>query len=196
MSWFGPERHVEQSIEQAKKIAARLTLPVMARSLTRPELVDKHRNAIGIVVVFLLLFLVGALFFSLDDGWLTNFILLLMLVAVPALFVAGQMRMRRHRDYRDPRIRIEAGRDGLDFTNEAGTQRVDWLSVEAKVRFVIGKGDYARFTGLRLDSPFGPIVLEDDWYRNGRNLAAAIILGKLRAEAGRERDKVGIAATD
>ncbi len=196
MSWFGPERHIEQSVEQARTIAARLTLPVMARSLTRPELVDKHRNAIGIVIVFLMLFLVVALFVSLDDGRLTAFILLLMLVAVPALFVAGQMRMRRHRDYRDPRIRIEAGCDGLDFTNQAETQRMDWLSVEAKVRFVIGKGDHARFTGLRLDSPFGAIVLEDDWYRNGRNVAAAIILGKLRAEAGREHDKVGIAAAE
>lgn len=54
----------------------------------------------------------------------------------------------------------------------------------------------ATFTGLRLESPFGPIVLEDDWYRDGRALAAAIILGRVRAQEARERAKVGIAPTD
>ena len=197
MGWFGSDRHVEESVEQAQRLAARMTLPVTARSLTRSEVADRQRNIFGLGALVVMVFLLFALFLVMNEGGgVLAFALVLILIAPLGLFVAGKARMARFAGYRDPRIRIEADGDGVAFTNEAGTQRVDWLDIEARVRFVVGKNDSVTFTGLGLDSPLGAIGLEDDWYRNGRSLAAAIIAGKIRAAATRERDKVGIAPAD
>lgn len=195
MSWLGDERHIEQSVAQAKRIAARLDQPVSARSLTPPELLDRHRNRIGLAALVLVVGLLVMAFFALREGGaLATFAMIFALVALPTMFVAGRMRMDRHRDYRDPQIRIVAGAEGLAFTNPEGSRLVDWLSVEAKVRYVVQK-DRATFIGLTLESPFGRLLLDDDWYRNGRNLAAAIVLGKVRAHEAHARDKEGIAPT-
>lgn len=197
MGSFGSDRHVEESVEQAQKLAAQMTLPVTARSLTRSELVDQQRNIIGLGALVIMLFLLFALFLVMNEGGgVRAFALVLILIAPLGLFVAGKARMARFAGYRDPRIRIVADEGGVAFTNEAGTQRVGWLGIEARVRFVVGKNDGVTFTGLGLESPLGRIGLEDERYRNGRNLAAAIIAGNIRAAAARERDKAGIAPAD
>jgi hypothetical protein len=198
MSWFGSERHVKEAVEHAIRIAKRRPLPATARSLTRPELIDQHRNVIGAAsILMFLLFLVATVYLLRSGGGVfPTAVMLVLLVAALVLFVAGRARMQRGQEYRDPQIRIAAGGDRVTFTKQAETRQVDWLSLEAEVSYVVGSKGHVTFLGLKLESPFGRIALEDSWYRNGRNLAAAMLLGKIRAEEARERDKVGIRPTE
>jgi hypothetical protein len=197
LSWFGSERHVKEAVEHAIRIAKRRPLPATARSLTRPELIDRHRNVIGAASIFIFLLFLVATFYLLRSGGVgPTVVLLVLLVAALCLFVAGRARMRRGQDYQDPQIRIAAGGDGVTFTNQAETRQVDWHLLEAKVSYVVGHKGHVTFLGLKLEGPFGRILLEDAWYRNGRDIAAAIVVGKLRAEQARDRDKIGIVPTE
>lgn len=198
MSWFGTERHIKLAVEHAVRIANRRPLPATARSLTAPELIERHRNVVGAASIFMfLLFLVATIYLLRSGGGVgPTAVILALLVAALVLFVAARARMQRGQEYRDPQIRIAAGVDGVTFTNQAETQRVYWLSLEAEVSYVVGSKGHVTFLGLKLESPFGRIPLEDGWYRNGRNLGAAILLGKVRAEEARERDKMGIRPTE
>lgn len=193
MSWFGEEGLEKAAVEAALKLAGRQALPVSARSLTRGELLDKHRSVIGLASLGLLVFFLFALFLVAGEGRaLASAVTMIALVAAAAMFVAGRARMGRHAGYRDPRIRIEARDDGVEYSGPDGVRRIGWSEIEAKVNYAVGENRHVMFTGLTLASPFGPITLEDGWYANGQALAAEIVQGKMRAEAARERAKAGI----
>lgn len=117
MSWFGSEKHVEQAVKQAMRIAERRPLPVAARSLTRAELIDKHRNRTAVAAFAVVLALIVILFFTLGEGGGGGgTVLAITLIALPAMFVAGWAWIQRFREYRDPRIRIAADGAGVTFT--------------------------------------------------------------------------------
>lgn len=193
MGWFGNEGLEGAAVDAALKLAGRQELPVSARSLTRGELLDKHRAVIGFASLGLLAFFLFAMFLVADEGGaLASAVVVIFLVAAVAMFVAGRARMGRHAGYRDPRMTIEARADGVAFTGPDGTRTIGWPEIEASLSYAVGENRHVMFLGLKLESPFGPIPLEDGWYRNGQMLAAEIVQGRLRAEAGRERAKVGI----
>lgn len=96
---------------------------------------------------------------------------------------------RRAADYRDPEIVVAVGDRKIVVQRRSEMQALDWDEIEAKIRFSAGKSGL-RFEGVALASRFGQIRLEDDWYRNGRLAAAAIVRAVEAAHEAHERAKV------
>jgi len=100
--------------------------------------------------------------------------------------------LRRQAAYRDPRIKVEAGADGIIVTAPDGAQGMRWSEIEAKIVHYQTRGGGLHYCGLWLETPFGMVDLCDERFRNGKTAAAVIIRGKVLAEETRQRAKVGM----
>lgn len=76
-------------------------------------------------------------------------------------------------DYVDPEVTIEIGRDGVTFTAPEGRETVAWP--QARLLAAATLHEAWVFHGLELDSPFGPLVLHDEYFDRGRIAAAAYV---------------------
>ena len=180
------------AVEKAIKLANRARLPVVARSLTGAEM--RFRNwrlvvlgGLGFALFALLMAALSARAPFQEQAEMATFVLVLAVVC----FLVARWWLRRHAAYRDPRITIEVGADGIIVTAPDGAQGMRWSEIEAEiVHYRTRQGLYYR--GISLESPFGTIDLRDARYRHGRTAASVIIRGKVLAEETRQRAKIGI----
>jgi hypothetical protein len=85
------------------------------------------------------------------------------------------LKVRKLRDYRDPRIRVEIGPDEVAVIGPAGRDVRPYAAL-APIEVRSGATKSSRyFIGIVLDTRLGPIPLEDDWYRPGKAAAGAIL---------------------
>ena len=83
-------------------------------------------------------------------------------------------RGRKRRDYVDPQIVVEVKEAGL--TLRAPGRMVELPYDSAGFSFNAPTAENATFfLGIVLESPFDPLRLDDQWFRPGRNAAAAIV---------------------
>lgn len=94
-----------------------------------------------------------------------------------AAFVAVShwLRVRKRRDYADPRIRIEAGAQELVVAGPAGRDSRPYEAVAVSEILSVATRSGRSFTGIVLDTRLGAIRLEDAFYANARPVAGAIL---------------------
>ena len=173
---------VEQhAAAQALKLAARLTLPIEARSLTHAELSGRQRRvvrfmAIGVAVVAVALLAAVA-------GELRETPWKVLAILAPTALIGGLpllLAVRWHRQradgYRDPGVHVRVDEAGIAIRGAAASHTLGWSEIDAKVESFTGRGGI-QFLGATVTSPLGPIRLDDDYYANGRNAAAAVVRG-------------------
>lgn len=164
----------QAALRQAVEIAGRNPLPVMARSLTKPEHIRAERSAWSLLlgVPALLLFLFP--FYALLDGDVG--------LALALWAAAWWLKWRAGRDYADPRIAVEATDEGLAFRAPGRFEQLAWADAAERITEVKRRGDY--FDGLALDSPIGPLALDNAHFKKGRTTAAAVYGKCVAAGAG------------
>lgn len=188
MAWFDEDSVARQAAAQAVRLADRLTLPVEARSLTREELARRERvvvrwMAIGLAAITAAL--LAGVWGELQEAPSKALAILMPTVLLLGLPLLLAVRWARHRarHYRDPGIAVTVDRHGVVVRNAAQRHAIGWLEIDAKVESFSGRNGI-RFVGVTVKSPLGPIRLDNDFYLNGRDAAAAI-LGFMQGGAAR-----------
>lgn len=165
--------------DRAFSIGGKLSLPVKARTLTVGEFRRNERRLIALLGGVYALF-VGWIVISLvlDDGQESRRILTLFLplsiVLTGILALVFRWRLRKHADYRDHQVAIEVTAGGVRVDWEGQSHALDYESIRYRLCWQSAKGNIS-FLGINLESPIGPIGLVDQWYRGGRDAAAAIV---------------------
>jgi hypothetical protein len=72
----------------------------------------------------------------------------------------------------------------VTITRPGGSQTLPYRDVRAKVSSFAARHS-VRFLGVKMQSRFGPIALDDTLFVNGRNVAAAIVRGMTGARERR-----------
>ncbi len=177
----------ERAAAQALELANGLDLPVIARSQKANVVRGKGCLLAGIVIALsiALAILVVALIAGIgarggSAGW--QAIGYVLVLGFAFLCLSGLRRGWRGRrsDYVDPELAIEAGAEGVTFSRPGASRSQSYGEIRAQVLSIAVRHS-VRFLGLELQSPLGPIRLDDALFVNGRNTAAAILLGMKRA---------------
>jgi hypothetical protein len=98
------------------------------------------------------------------------------------LWLFARRRGNARAGYRDPQIHVEIGPDAIGLSAPG---RIETLSyAEAEIAFTcVTLRNTTSFLGLVLQSPLGPLRLDNLWFKPGQEAAAALA-GRLEA-AGR-----------
>jgi len=173
----------EQAREQALELATTLTLPITTRSLTAAEIARIDGRYVPLILcIFLAFALPIFVFFAVAGGQGPG----------PVAFVAGAVallgmmlwlfarrRARARSDYVDPGIVVEIGEEEMTLRAAGRAETLRYAYVKAEITFVrIRSNSY--FTGLLVETPLGPLRLEELSFENGRNAAAALA-GRMEA---------------
>jgi hypothetical protein len=182
---------LEEARAQALELAATVKLPVTARSLTAAEIARIDGRYVPIILcIFLVFALPLFLLFLFAGGEGPGSVALLagavaLLGSVLWLFASRRARARGF--YVDPQIVVEIGAERMILRAPGRIEELAYAGVKARIHHVrIRRSAY--FLGLTLESPqFGPLRLEDLWFKPGRTAAAALA-GRLEASGvlGRE----------
>ncbi len=180
------------AVEKAMKQANRTALPITARSLTATEMQFRTWRLIILGGVAFALFALLMAMMSADDPFhskvqMATFVLTSAVIG----FLVARWWLGRQAAYRDPRIKVEAGADGIIVTAAGGAQGMRWSEIEAQIVHYRTRNSF-HYCGIRLQSPFGTVDLRDERYRNGKAAASVIIRGKVLAEETRRLAKIGI----
>lgn len=176
---------VDQAREQALALAATLTLPVTARSLTAAEIARIDRRYLPII---LCIFIAAALpllaIFAVAGASGPGSVAILagaIALLGTILWLIARRRAGARRDYVDPQILVEVGTDKLILRAPDRIEELDYAAIEAEFNFVrIRSNSY--FLGLLVETPCGPLRLDDLSFQSGR-AAAAALAGRLEADA-------------
>lgn len=167
----------EQAREQALDLAATLTLPVTARSLTAAEIARIDRRYLPIILgIFIAAALpILAIFAVAGASGPGSVAIMAAAIALlgTILWLIARGRAAGRRDYVDPQITVEVGADKLILRAPGRTEEIDFAGMEAKVNFVRIRGN-SYFLGLILGTPLGELQLDDLWFEHGREAAAAL----------------------
>jgi len=169
--------------DQALALAATQTLPFSARSLTAAEVarIDGRAPAVllGIyAAVAVPVLAIGALSGGLGSGGIAiagAFAVVLGAI----LWLIGRRRARRRSGYQDPQTVLEIGAEGLTLRSAGRIDAIPYPDAKVALNHVTMRG-VPYFLGLVLETPTGPLRLDDTWFRPGRS-AAAILLGQMAA---------------
>ncbi len=171
----------EAAAKQAVRLAASMTLPVVARSLTHEELIGQQRTLVRWCVLGAAIITIGliAAVWSelLRTPWKVSIIIApaLLLLGVPLLLIVRWHR-RRARTYRDPQLSIRVEADGLTITKAGIAHAIPWSAIRATVECYSGRSGI-QFVGATVQSPVGAFRLDNDIFENGRWAAVAIVGG-------------------
>lgn len=174
---------VGESRAQALALAARTELPLVARSLTAAEVarIDGRATAVmlGIFGLFALPVLALAAFSGLTAGQLA------ITAAAVAFFAAilwllGRRRSRARRSYADPQVELEIGPDAMTLRRPGRVETLTYADARISWTTATPRG-VPYFLGLSLETPDGPLLLDDLWFRPGRTAAAAVA-GRMESE--------------
>ena len=169
---------------QALAHARTLTLPVTARSLTGAEIarIDGRSVPILLGIFFALALPLLAIFALAEPGRPGALAITAGVVAAlgALLWLIGRRRARARSGYRDPRTVIELGTDSITLRAPG---RIETLAyADAQIAFnTVTLRNTTHFLGLVLQSPLGPLRLDDLWFKPGRSAAAALV-GRMEAE--------------
>ena len=173
----------ERAAAQALELAQGLRLPVSARSRPTGEMRSKGclLNLIVIFIGMVVAVVLAAVLAGLGGGMRgTIGLVLVVAVAIIALSAVRKGLQSGFTGYIDPELTIEAGSAGVTFKGPAGSRAVGYGPIEAEILSMAVRHS-VRFIGVRIESPFGPLKLDDAHFVNGRTAAAAIVLGVKRA---------------
>ncbi|MEA3018016.1 MAG: hypothetical protein QOI38_2738 [Sphingomonadales bacterium] len=171
---------------QALALAARTELPLVARSLTAAEVarIDGRASAVmlGIFGVFALPLLAIAAFSGLTAGQLA------ITAAAVALFAAilwllGRRRAHARRFYVDPQVELEIGPEAMILRRPDRVETLTYADARIAWKTATPRG-VPYFLGLSLETPNGPLPLDDLWFRPGRTAAAAVA-GRMEGVRGK-----------
>jgi len=172
-------KHDREALHRALKLADKQTFPVTARSLTAAEVAAIDRSMVPIGLGFFLFFVFAILillFFDSSPGSRETMaiVALFSLVLGLGLWLFLRSRGRKRREYRDPQIVVEVGEDGLTLRAPG---RVNQLAFDS-ANFAFNATTMQNstfFMGIVLESPFGPLRLDDLWFKPGKTAATAIV---------------------
>ncbi len=173
---------IEQNPEllrQALKRAARLELPVVARSLTEAEVAAHERRGFSCAAYGLGLFVVWLPLALVFDGDPQRFRDALIVAPVSLLVLVGiawalKWRRGRRSDYVDPKVVIEIGPERLLLTVGESVRDLGYDAAPERIAYLRSSRGM-NFAGLVLDGPSRPIVLVNFDMLNGRDAAAALL---------------------
>jgi hypothetical protein len=182
-SW--EERAWKMDCDQAFGIAAGVKLPASTRSLTRAEAMGMDGGRASLLYLLALFLPLAVIALSIQSNvdsqsrliWLTCGGALTVIL----YYVAKGLQQRRSA-YVDPEIVVEVREGGVSVRNPAATHQLPDHDLRYEFVHYSHKGSVT-FLGIKLDTPLGLLELQDYWYRDARNVAAAIV-------ARAEREKV------
>ncbi len=164
----------DKAFREALEIAGRHKLPQAARTYTKAEIRMRNRSnrpaLFGTITVLILAILWGMLE-ELEDLDLLWAVGPYAIAAIPIIGLIIFFWPRRGIDYRDPRITVEAGDASLTIADPENEHVVDYSTAA----FSIVRGLGGRFDGIVLESPLGPLSLDNIGFKWGRTTAAAIV---------------------
>ena len=176
MAFFGKAAMAEYERQLGIRFAC--PIPCVATSNTEDEtraVIWRHVGWSATIFVFVLVVLIGAGSArpARPDTW--TWIGWTIAGALVLIGLVTWLKVRKLRDYRDPRIRVEIGPDEVIVTGPAGRDARPYAAL-APFELRSGANKSSRyFIGLVLDTKLGPIPLEDDWYHTGKAAAGAIL---------------------
>ena len=182
----------QKAYRQAVSLGEKQVLPLTARSLTEKEVAAIDRRfypvILGIFWTGALPLLIGIHVYG--DPTEPNLFLIAttgaLLLTVP-LWLFARRKAGQRQDYRDPQITIEAGEHGIELRST--THAVIIPYADTKIISPIletvggqkGASPAVLFLGITLESPGGPLQLENRHYKFGTRTAAAIIAKRKQA---------------
>ncbi len=86
---------------------------------------------------------------------------------------AGYAQATRRSAYRDPRITLAVRKGEVEVRGVGQAHEISYDRAALTITIYWQKSS-CHFVGIRLETPAGPIGIEDGNYREGRNAAAAI----------------------
>lgn len=166
-------------LRQALKRAARLELPVVARSHTEEENAAHERRGFSCAAYGLALFVVGlplALALDGDPQRFRDALIVAPISLVVLVGIAWALKWRRGRrsDYVDPKIVIEIGAERLLLTVGESVRDLGYEAAPGQIAYLRSSRGM-NFAGLVLDGPSRPIALDDRDMLHGRDAAAALL---------------------
>jgi hypothetical protein len=181
LGWFDHTDESEPAVQHALRIARDKALPATARSCTRAEFLGRFRKLA--IIAGTIYGLIGGgilLGLALDSGQESRGLLVMAasMLAIGALVIwlVIRWRFKRSSAYRDPEIAIDVGADGIIVRAAGGNHGMRWHEIEARPTWVKIKSN-VHFIGLQVQSPFGPVQLDEQHYQNGHVAAALIVRG-------------------
>lgn len=169
---------------QALAHARTLTLPVTARSLTGAEIarIDGRSVPILLGIFFAVALPLLVLFAVAEPGRPGELALAAAVVAGlgALLWLIGRRRASARSDYRDPQTMIELGTEAITLRAPGRLETLAYADAQIALEHVTLRNT-THFLGLVLQTPLGPLRLDDLWFKPGRNAAAALV-GRLEAE--------------
>jgi hypothetical protein len=167
----------DEARDQALELAGRTTLPLTARSLTEAEIARVDGRVVpvllGLYLVPALPLLLIAAFSGLGAGALALTAAFAALLA-GLLWVVAHRRARARNFYRDPQAVLEIGTDAMTLRTPGHVDKLAYADTRFAVESVRLRGA-TYFLGLVLETPRGPLRLEDLWCKPGRTAAAAVV---------------------
>lgn len=168
---------VEEARIQALELAATLTLPVTARSLTAAEIARIDGRYVPIILCIFFAFALPLLaIFAVASGSGPGSVMIVagvMALIAALLWLIARRRARARADYLDPAIVIEIGAEGITLRAPGRIETLDYTEAKAGINYVRMRGA-THFLGMALESPLGPLRLEDPSFKPGRTAAAAL----------------------
>ena len=167
-------------LRQALHRPAGPALPVVARSLTAEEVAAMESKAGRLLLPILLgmlwlFFLLPLLFGSDRQTQRLIPILFLLCIAGTGLVVGAWFwRQQRRRVHCATPIRVEVGRDGIAVLAPGQVHLIPHAEAAYKVTTWTGE-DVTFFLGILLETPIGPLHLQDGYFENGTDAADAIL---------------------
>ena len=165
--------------QQALMLAEDLELPLTARSLSLDEIKarDWRRTLVWLPI---LIGLVWFLFLPMrepDRGLGSNLALLVTgAIGTIAVAVGWGWHLRRGRRHIGPDADIEVSRDRITVHTPGEAHEIDYRDVEFGLTTeVVSKSGTRHFRGIVLETPVGPLHLQDQYFESGLEAAAAII---------------------
>jgi hypothetical protein len=169
--------------DQALALAARTPLPLVARSLTAAEVarIDGRATAVMLTIfgIFALPLLAIAAFSGLTRGQLAITAAAVAFFAV-ILWLLGRRRARARRAYVDPQMELEIGPEAMILHRPGRVETLTYADARISWKTATPRG-VPYFLGLSLETPDGPLPLDDLWFRPGRRAAAAVA-GRMERE--------------
>lgn len=166
----------DEALGQALELAGRTALPLTARSLTEAEVAKVDGRALPLILGLYAVLAVPVLLIAAFSGLGAGALALTAAVAVSLgglIWFFARRRARGRIGYRDPRAVLEIGTDAMTLRTPGHFETIAYADARMAVESVRLRGA-TYFLGLILETPRGPLRLEDLWYKPGRTAAAAI----------------------
>jgi hypothetical protein len=165
------------TLRQALRLAAKLDLPVTARSLTAEEMAAIDRRQwgcllapVGVLGLWLAFFLVYDPPQRADDALVIAALLLLLPIL---LWLATRWRLSKPSGYVDPNIVLEVAGEGIAVAVDGRLHKLGFAEAAASFGYVLRRRGGV-FNGLVLDLPGRPVALGSDML-HGLDAAAALV---------------------